>query len=52
MKVNKSIVPILVQNYYIFGGAKCCPNTETINEEKKNEIVNEEKKKNEEDNGE
>ena len=37
MKVNKSIVPILVQNYYIFGGG-CCPNKYNKTKEKENEI--------------
>ena len=49
MRYVKSIVPILVQNYYLFGG-QCCPNKKnTIEEEKKAEINtsnNEDDKKN------
>ena len=49
MRYVKSIVPILVQNYFIFGGS-CSPNKKkTIEEEKKTEINtsdNEDDKKN------
>ena len=51
MKHIKSILPILVQNYYIFGGATCCPNKYNKNIEKETEIdtsKNEEEKKREE----